>query len=225
MLNCRLCGPILKEDESQMRWRSIGQLTRRQRFGLIALGVLNISALFALTLLFGRAPSSEDAPLYTLLVEPTVLKDCRQSASRALLKAGQSGLVNAQEDGSILILLQRALVTNTLRHDADAAVWTAFEAVASSAACLEFTTVIVTVGFVDTAGDSKNAEKPTSTDRPFPAATGSRGADDPGTVRGQVLQAEARANIVDLVTWTRGKIDDAQLASRIDYRPPATPFP
>ena len=225
MLNSRLCGPILKEEESQMRWRPISQLTRRQRFGLMALGVLNISALCALALLFGRAPSSENAPLYTLLVEPAVLRDCRQSASRALLQAGQSGLVNAQEDGSILIQLQRVLVTNTPRFDADAAIWTALEAVASSSDCVGFTTVFVTVGFVDTAGDSKNTGRLTFTDRAFPTAPASKGADDRGATRGQALQAEARANMVDLLTWTRGQIDDAQLALRIDYKPPATLSP
>jgi hypothetical protein len=206
-----------------MQRPSIGHLSRRQRVGLLVLAILNVGALFAIAILFARTPSSKDAPLYTLLVEPAELRDCRQSASQALLQAGQSGLVNALGDGSILIQIQRALNARNPRSDADAAIWTAFEAVANSSGCHGFATVFVTAGPVDVTTDASNPSKPqpTNGERATTASpNGVAGTEEPPA---QVTRAEARARMADLLRWSRGQLDDAEFASRIEYTPPTIP--
>jgi hypothetical protein len=43
--------------------------------------------------------------------------------------------------------------------------------------------------------------------------------------QGSPLRATARASLPDLLSWSLGEIDDAELSLRVDYQPPTTPTP
>jgi len=174
-------------------------LTRRQRLVLIVLGLANLIALSTVGLLLLRAPTASDVARLSSSPDPNQPQACRQAISRALFDAGQSGMVHTQDDGTILIQFDRAAISGDLRLEADAATWAALEAVAGQADCLAFSTVQVTVVFSSPA----------------------RGAD---LASSQGLRATARVGIADLMLWSLGGIDDAELTLRLDYQPPA-PLP
>jgi hypothetical protein len=175
--------------------RPWARLTRRQRRALTALGMANLIALSVLVLLLLRVPPPSGDTLATSPLNPQHLEACRQQASRALLNAGQTGMVQTQEDGTILLQLQRSTTTSSLRLDADGAIWAALEAVAvvSQGDCMGFNTVQVTV-LIQPPDHS-------------PA------------------RATARVGLPDLLLWSLGEIDDAELALRLDYQPPTTHHP
>lgn len=173
------------------------KLTHRQRQALIALSVANLVALSALALYLLRPTLSPEEPFSTSPLDTPRLEACRQATSQSLLEAGQGGMVVTQPDGTVLIQLQRPLITDSLRLDADGATWVALEAVAQQAECLGFRTVQVDVLFELQREASNEASA-------------------------QTRRATARANMPDLMLWSLGKIDDAELAQRLDYQPPAT---
>ena len=109
--------------------------------------------------------------------------------------------------------------------DADATIWTGFEAVASSIDCLDFTTVLVTVDFIDAAANPTNSGQLTLADPTFPTVSALTGVDGAGAARGGRLRAKARAAVTDLRMWSLRQLDDAELALRIYYEPPATSLP
>jgi hypothetical protein len=212
-----------------------GRLTQRQRRVLAALGMVNLLALSALVVLLLRPPSPL-APRPSPLA-PQHLEACRQQLSRALLDAGQAGLVQTQADGTILLQLQRPQTalhdpsltspqnpkseiqnpkSNSLRLDADGAIWAALEAVAAASRgdCLAFKVVNVTVLLP--------MPEPPSRGPPAVARQG-QGA-GPGDTSSS-LRATARVALPDLLLWSLGEIDDAELALRINYQPPATTTP
>jgi len=185
-------------------------LTRRQRQALMALGLANLIALSVLGVVLLRARSSAGASVSPPLT-PQRLEVCRQAVSRALLEAGQSGMVQTRQDGVILVQLQRPITTTALRLDADSAVWTALQAVASQSSCLGHRTVQITVLFTSPTQDPACPEGSQAT---------TRSADEC-----QPLRATARVDMPDLLLWWLGGIDDAELTSRVNYQPPATPRP
>jgi hypothetical protein len=187
----------------------MARLTQRQRQALTALGFANLIALVALGVLLIQAPPSADNALLTSPIDTEHLDICRRAISRALYEVDQSGMVHTRENGAILVHLQRAVITNDLRQDADAAVWTALEAIDSRNDCLGFGTIQITVAFV-----------PSSSTLALQADDG-----DASQWTGQGLQATARVGMADLLRWSLGEIDDAELTLRVDYYPPATPSP
>jgi hypothetical protein len=187
----------------------MARLTQRQRQALTALGFANLIALVALGVLLVQAPPPAGNAPMTSPIDTAHLDVCRQAISRALFEVGQSGMVQTRENGVILIHLQRAEITNGLRLDADAAVWTALEAITSRNDCLDFSTVQITVAF---------APAPST---PSPPANDG----DASQWMGQPLHATAHVGMADLLRWSLGEIDDAELALRVDYYPPATPSP
>jgi len=195
-------------------WR---RLDRSQRRALVLLGVVNLAVLGILVRMLLLPPVASHVARLQSPLTPSQVDTCRQSVSRALLQRGSSGLVQASADGTLLIQLQRPSAnpgllgradsthlpskqggagelvagdSTHLRSDADAAVWLAFEALATAGrdACRGFRAVHVTVVIQST--DS----------RP--------------------VQATARVALLDLLAWSLGQLDDAELARRIDYRPP-----
>jgi hypothetical protein len=171
------------------------RLTRRQRQTLTALGMANLIALSALVVFLLRAPSPSPGAPGTSPLNPQRLEACRQEASHALFDAGQTGIVQTQADGTILLQLQRPTTPASLRLDADAAIWAALEtmAVASRGSCLGFDALQVTVVLQP------------------PAAEPTR--------------ATARVALSNLLLWSWGEIDDAELTLRVHYQPPATHTP
>jgi hypothetical protein len=178
------------------------KLSRRQRQILIVLGIANSVALSALIVLLLRPTSPSDELLRTSPLSPQRLAACRQEVSRALFNGGQTGVVQTREDGVIVLQIQHTrkeppdtASTASPRLDADAATWTALEAVAvaSRIACLGFHQVQVTIVL----------QSP----------------------QGSPLRATARASLTDLLSWSLGEIDDAELSLRVDYQPPTTPTP
>jgi hypothetical protein len=210
-------------------------LTPRQRHTLMVLGLANLIALSTLGVLLLRAGSTGGASSSPL--SPQRREVCRQAVSQALLNAGQSGMVQTLQDGTILVQLQRPLVTappsrtqavpanqshqavdamqvgtqTVSRFDADAAIWTALQAVASQSDCLDHSAVQVTVLFAPSTEDRACAEE---------TPTGTQGASEC-----HPLRATARAGMPDLLLWWLGGINDAELTQRIDYQPPAAPVP
>jgi hypothetical protein len=178
-------------------------LTRRQRQALVALGTANLLALGVLAAFLLRSPASSGNPIFMSPLSPQRVNACRQQISRALLDTGQTGyteplvaMVQAQEDGTILLQIQPPPITSSLRLTADAATWAALEAVAaaSRSECLDFHTIQVTVIL-----------------------------QSQSTL--QELYATARVSLTDLLLWSLGEIDDAELTQRLDYNPPVTPTP
>jgi hypothetical protein len=233
----------MKEAYAKKRHRPLGSqidspmtaLSKRQRHILIVLGLANLIALSTLGVLFLRARSSDGASSSPL--SPQRQEVCRQAISQALLDAGQSGMVQTLQDGTIVVRLQRPLITappsrmqavpaNQLhqavdamqvgtqtvsRFDADAAIWTALQAVASQSGCLDHSAVQVTVLFTPSTQNQACAEK-----TPM---------DTQGTSECQPLRATARVGMPDLLLWWLGGIDDAELTLRVDYQPPAAIVP
>lgn len=121
-------------------------LTRRQRRILTALGVANLLILVVLAALLVQTPSSGSGLPQTSPLSPQRLDACRQQVSRALLDAGQTGIVHIQ-DRVALLQLQRPTMTTSLRLDADAATWAALEAigVAGRSDCLGLETLKVVI--------------------------------------------------------------------------------
>jgi hypothetical protein len=111
----------------------------------------------------------------------------------------------------ILVQLQRPITTTTLRLEADSAVWTALQAVASQSRCLGHRRVQITVLFTSPAQN--------------PACLEGAQATAPSVYGCQPLRATARVEMPDLLLWWLGGIDDAELTSRVDYQPPVTPGP
>lgn len=173
--------------------RMWSQLSRRQRQALMALGLANLTilGLGVLVVLTLRTPPLLDN---AHLASPLSLKrvqTCRQQVSQALFDAGHTGTVQTGTDGVILLHLKRSTANSNPRLVADAATWAALEAIALA------------------------------------------GPDDcPGfrivqvtvaiqTTRDHTSYATARAGLADLLLWSQGEIDDAELALRLDYRPPS----
>jgi hypothetical protein len=182
------------------------RFTRRQRLVLIALSIGNLVILGGLGALWALSSRQHNVPL-SLLLQPAQREACERATAGALLDAGHSALVQTRVDGLILVQLPPVTASGPeahLRLAADAAVWAALEAVAGQRACLRFHTVKATVVLAPVEGSSCQA--------------------------GQCpqLQASAQASVVDLLAWAQGEIDDAELARRLDYRPPdpnSTPLP
>jgi hypothetical protein len=173
-----------------------GQLTQRQRQALITLGTANLIALSALTVFLLNKPPSPTGTLFTSPLPPQRLETCRQQVGHALFAAGQAGLVQTQDDGTILLQIQRQPTASPggLRQDADGTTWSALEAVAAAqSSCLGFHTVAITITIQ-------------SSDAP-------------------PQQATARVALSELFSWSSGEIDDAELALRLEYQPPATTAP
>lgn len=189
--------------------RLMARLTQRQRQTLTALGFANLIALVALGVLLLRPTPPADDTLTTSPLNPQHLDLCRRAISRALLEFDQSGMVHTREDGTILLQLQRAVTTPVLRQDADAAIWTALEAIARHNECLGFSSIEITV----TLGPSVPAMTPH--------------ADDEAASRrpNLGLHATARVDVADLMRWSLGELDDAELSLRVDYHPPTTRTP
>jgi hypothetical protein len=200
--------------------------------------MVNLLALSALVVLLLRPPSPL-APRPSPLA-PQHLEACRQQLSRALLDAGQAGLVQTQADGTILLQLQRPQTalhdpsltspqnpkseiqnpkSNSLRLDADGAIWAALEAVAAASRgdCLAFKVVNVTVLLPMPEPPCRGL--PAVASLPWPPCRGPTGPGDTSSS----LRATARVALPDLLLWSLGEIDDAELALRINYQPPATP--
>jgi hypothetical protein len=187
----------------------LARLTQRQRQAVTVLGFANLIALVALGVLLVQAPPSADNTTLTSPIDTEHLDVCRRAISRALYKVDQSGMVHTRDNGAILVHLQHTGITTGLRQDADAAIWTALEAIASHNDCLGFSTIQITVAFV-----------PSSSTLPLQIDGG-----DASQWKGQGLQATARLGMADLLRWSLGDIDDAELTLHIDYYPPATPLP
>lgn len=121
------------------------------------------------------------------------IERCRYAISVALLDAGHSGLVYAQTSGDIQVQIERRITDADPRSQADAAIWAGLEAVAVAGRDACLDFRAVQVTVVVTSDDR------------FP------------------LHATARVSLPDLLAWSLGQIDDAELARRMDYRPPAPP--
>lgn len=187
--------------------------SQRQRRAVAALVVANLFVLGGLALLVLRS-TSEPGAFRASRLAPVQAEACRDAASQALLDAGHSGLVHTQEDGTILIQMQRNVITENLRFDADAATWAALEAVANGSDCLGMNAIHVSVVFSPSAQNADLYEgqcRKQSTDE-------ARGADECNG-----LQSVARVSVSDIMLWSLGEIDDAELALRIYYHPPSIP--
>jgi hypothetical protein len=168
--------------------------------------MINLTALSALVVLLlqalslGRTPASVGT-LRTSPLDPQRLEACRQEASHALFDAGLTGIVQTQADGTILLQIQRRTTATSslasLRLDADAATWAALEAiaVASRGNCLDFDALQITVVLQP------------------PDANGRTSAP---------TRATARVTLSNLLLWSLGEIDDAELTLRLYYQPPAS---
>jgi hypothetical protein len=203
-----------RNDRKRCQAHPMLRLNQRQRRIFLGLGMANLAVLIALGILLLQTPASPDSISLASPIDPRRLVSCRQSTTLALLDADQSGLVHVQDDGTIVIQLQRSINTGSLRFDADAATWTALEAVARGGDCLGFGAIQVSVIFTPSAQDAaiqgnqcQDQEQITAND----------------TGRCQNLRAVARLSMADLMMWSLGEIDDAELAQRIDYQPPAVP--
>jgi hypothetical protein len=195
---------------------SMVQLTRRQRQALAVLAAANLIALLAVGLfvLHGKSGSNHDMP--TSPLNPQQMESCHQAVSRSLFDANHSALVHTQDDGTIRIELQRTTTTDTVRLDADAATWAVLEAVGSRTDCRGLVAVQVNVVL-------KPALQNAST-----SSTLCRGQSiNPGLALGtcREVRATSRVGMRDLLMWSFGAIDDAELAQRVDYRVMALPPP
>ncbi len=188
----------------------IVKLTQRQRRALIGLIIANLIAGIVLGIVLLRGETTPDNSARTSPLDPHRLRACREAVGQSLLAAGNSGLVQTKADGTILVQLQRPLITDSLRLDTDAAVWTALEAVPSRGDCLGFDTVQVQVVI-----------------SPARNGTGTESAlvDDCNVIGCQRLLATAKISVADLMLWALDEIDDAELALRLDYHPPTAPLP
>jgi hypothetical protein len=112
-------------------------------------------------------------------------------------------MVQTKQDGTILLQIQRGIspapsthsAEATLRLQADAATWTALEAIAGASRgnCLDFDTISITIEL------------------------------EPYDTLAQ--HATAQLTMSDLLLWSLGEIDDAELSARLSYQPPTTAQP
>jgi hypothetical protein len=192
------------------------QLTRRQRQALVALAMANVIALIGVSVLLLRGHSRSADTFLATPLDPQKSEACRDAVSHSLFDAGHSGLVHIEENGTILIEIQRELTTDTLRLDADAATWASLEAVANGGECRRLKTVHVNVLFSSPHQGNSSADDRCQ-ELLSEAAIGSGACIETRTM--------ARVGIVDVMTWSVGAIDDEELAKRIDYQVPGTASP
>ena len=190
-----------------------GKLTTRQRRILIILGAVNLIAVLGVALVLLREPSQREITSFSSHLAPQRIEACRQATSDALFQIGHSGMVHTRQDGTILVQIQRPIVTENVRLDMDASTWAALEAITHGGDCLRFEQVEVTVDYASAKLDD--------------AADCASVLDDTGGTPGtdsacQPLQATAHVKMDDLVLWSLGEIDDDQLSIRLDYQLPAT---
>lgn len=194
----------------------MGKLTTRQRRILIILGAGNLIAVLIVLLVFLRTPEKQASFSFSSPLTPQRIEACRKATSDALLRTGHSGMVNTQQDGTILVQIQRPAVVEDTRLDMDASTWAALEAVTHGGECLRFERVQVTVdypsGELDDSGKCSQAHD----------ARDSSGGEN-GACR--ALRATSRVNMADLVLWSFGEIDDDQLSMRLEYQLPETQTP
>jgi hypothetical protein len=194
----------------------MNRLSVRQRYIIAPLIAINVVVISSLTLFLLRSPSGSGDERNRSGLYPERSEACREAVSDALLEAGHSGLVNIQSDGDVLIALERNLFTGDARLYADGATWAALEAVADGRLCLGMNTVTVRVML---SPSSESSALSTSN------CEGTLKEDTPTSPDCSPLQAVARANLSDIMLWSLGEIDDAELALRVDYHPPATTAP
>ena len=192
----------------------LDRFTPSQRRALAVLLLANLLALVALGLLLLRGSSSRSSLKASSPLDPRRLVACRDGVSSALLRAEQSALTQTRNDGTVIVQLYRPLKEGRLRLDADAAVWTAMEAVAEAKDCLDLDALEVSVIF------ESGYEQPSES--ALPAATASVEVAEK-TVNGPTqpslrnTRATARVRVADLMVWSLGRIDDAELSLRVDY--------
>jgi len=190
----------------------MGKLTTRQRRILIALGAVNLIAVLGVALILLRSPSQREDTSFASPLTPQRIEACRKATSDALLRIGYSGMVHTRQDGTILVQLQRPLVADNVRLDADASTWAALEAVTDGGDCLRFDHVQVTVDYPGAGLDDSAGCAP---------GQGGAGNTPSGDNACPALHATTRATMADLVLWSLGEIDDEQLSMRLDYQLPA----
>ena len=215
-------GRLLKSVARKKGLRLIDGFTPSQRRALTALLLANILALAALGLVLLRGSSSRSSLKASSPLDPRRLVACRDGVSSALLSAEQSALAQTREDGTIIVQLYRPLTEGRLRLDSDAAVWTAMEAVADAKDCLDLDALEVSV--ILESGHDQRSESVA------PAATASveaaeKTADGPTQTSLQTIRATARVRVADLIVWSLGQIDDAELSLRVDYELRASALP
>jgi hypothetical protein len=186
-------------------------LSQRQRHILIVLGLANLIALSTLGVLFLRARSSGGAsssPLSPQRQDGTIVVQLQRPLITALPSRMQATPANQMHQTVDATQVGTQTVS---RFDADAAIWTALQAVASQSECLDHSAVQVTILFTPSQQNQACAEE-------TPMGT-------QGTSECQPLRATARVGMPDLLLWWLGGIDDAELTLRVDYQPPAAPVP
>lgn len=194
----------------------MGKLTTRQRRILIILGAANLIAVLIVLLVVLRTPDRQASFSFSSPLTPQRIEACRKATSDALLQTGHSGMVHTQQDGTILVQIQRPAGIEDTRLDMDASTWAALEAVTHGGECLRFERVQVTVNYpatpLDDSGNCPQAHDDT---------------DNSGGENGtcQALHATARVNMADLVLWSFGEIDDDELSMRLEYQLPETQIP
>jgi hypothetical protein len=194
----------------------MGKLTTRQRRILIILGAANMIAVLIVLLVVLRTPERKASFSFSSPLTPQRVEACRKTTSDALLQTGHSGMVHTQQDGTILVQIQRPAGVEDTRLDMDASTWAALEAVTHGGECLRFERVQVTVdypgGGLDGSGNCSQAHDEN---------------DDSGGENSacQALRATARVSMADLVLWSFGELDDDQLSMRLEYQLPEMQTP
>lgn len=184
-------------------------LDRQQHRVLLILGLINVLVLGLLIVLLLKARSSAGQSAIRSPIPASQVESCQRAVSQALLNANQGGFVQASTEGGLLIKLYQfspavdlsdesepqEISPSDVRLKADAAVWTALEAiaVASQGNCVGFDTV--TINLVFTPQDA------------------------------HPIDATAQIGLPDILLWSSNQIDDLELSRRIDYAPPETPTP
>lgn len=199
--------------------RLMSRLTGRQRRAWAILAMANLIALSALGFFLVRAAPSHDEASVAPFMDPLRVKACRDSVSGALFRSGHSGMVQTHKDGTITVNLQRSPDAHSPRLGADAAIWTALEAVAAGD-CVDFDALQITVLLVTPNPAAEGPRKPAVADEVLTNANSTYG--DTARASDQGSLASARLRFADLMTWSLGEIDDAELTLRIDYQPPTT---
>jgi hypothetical protein len=187
------------------------KLTQPQRRVIVILGGITLVALVGLAATLLRSPSSGNDGFSVSPLTPQRVEACREATSDALFRTGQSGMVHAREDGTILIQIQKSVVSESMRQDADATTWAALEAVTSGGECLRLDAVHVTVDYAPSVSEATSGcdQGPGSSSEATSAGSACSG-----------LRVTARVGMKDLVLWSLGEIDDAELSMRVDYHVP-----